>query len=233
MATAKELKRRWEIEPGKTILKRVQQIFQTRWPIHHGFRSEEILALLEGLAFREEVPGGKDLRGAGIGGGRELNLIVWDFSFRGAGACCYCNFTGAKFDHASVTKMSENIFREASFRKATIRWSGEIQDARNCNFEEARIENCSLGPADFSSSCFRHAKLKLGGLVGSDLRGCDFRGATLQDIVFREIQLDKTTDFRGATLINIQDEDYRDVYGKVWRGTDWRLANFYQTTSYI
>jgi hypothetical protein len=55
----------------------------------------------------------------------------------------------------------------------------------------------------------------------------------LDGVVFEDVRLDKTTDFRGAKLMNLWDTEFTDVHGRSHPGTDWRLANYDETTQYI
>src|SRR5262249_5261561 len=115
---------------------------------------------------------------------------------------------------------------------ATLRHC-RLASARRCNFEGAKLQDCDLGTLDLRGCRFRKARLKTSALSGADLRGCDFRGALLENVTFQDVRLDKTTDLRGAKLLNILDRDFYDQQrGSVLQGTDWRQANYDETTQY-
>src|SRR5919199_1583530 len=100
MANKRELTERWLREPGKSILKQINDLcFGMQLP-GHGHRSEEIFALLDGLPYREEVANGRDLRGATLAGGvHELDFRECDFTFARLGMnFVNCDLMGVRFD---------------------------------------------------------------------------------------------------------------------------------------
>ena len=63
------------------------------------------------------------------------------------------------------------------------------------------------------------------------MRGCDFCGAKLDEVLFRQVTLDESTDLRGASLIGLIHAEQRDFAGKlVQRATDWRKAKWDEST---
>lgn len=228
-ATKRELVARWSQEPGKSILEQIHKLcFQLQMP-GHGHTSQEIYAMLNGLPLREEVPNGRDLRGAALGGGvHELDFSECDFSFaRIQMNFVNCNLSRAKFDEANIG--GNTILKQlngASFRKASLR-SCFFQNAQaqGCNFESAVLTGASFEGADLTGSSFQEANCKRAKFLRANLIACNFQRAQLDEAVFQEVTLDKTTDLRGASLTNLYDKDHRDIAGNlVARGTDWHLA---------
>jgi uncharacterized protein YjbI with pentapeptide repeats len=234
MANPSELKERWEQEPGRTIREKIYAFLPALWEVGHGHKSEELFDLLDKLPFRDEVRSGRDLRGLGIVGLRELDLSECDFSY-GGGECCYCDLTSTVFDRVQLQSGTlSNILEGASFRKAFLRrisFNGSF--AQRCNFDDAKVKLCDLRKMDLRGSSFRKARIRDGSFSFADLRDCDFRGALLDKVVFENVRIDRTTDFRGAKLINLSDTDYVDVHGKPFHGTDWKQANYDETTQYM
>jgi uncharacterized protein YjbI with pentapeptide repeats len=61
--------------------------------------------------------------------------------------------------------------------------------------------------------------------AGASLLGCDFRGADLDEAVFCDVVLDKSTDLRGAKLSNVITSDWYDKNGNLRRkGADLSQA---------
>jgi uncharacterized protein YjbI with pentapeptide repeats len=234
VASKRQLKERWQHEPGRSILQRVWDLSKELWKLNHGRSSAELFALLEGLPYREEVPNGRDLRGAHFGGVRDLDLRECDFSHGDVLRLVDCDLTGAKLDgtisgRASLTK----TLNCASFRKARFR--GTYMDhveARECCFDGARLNDVFLAYSDLTGSSFCNAHLKLCSLGGATLFGCDFHGATLDEVVFLESRFDKSTDLRGAKLINVTTDEY-DQGKLVRKGVDLGEANCDETTRFI
>src|SRR5690349_5290189 len=80
MANKKELVDRWTRGPGLTILRSRLEFIKSRNSVDLAADRREMLRILEGLPYREEVASGGDLRGAMFGGVSDLDLSHWDFS---------------------------------------------------------------------------------------------------------------------------------------------------------
>lgn len=235
MATKNELTARWTREPGRTILGRVHAFFrETQWP-DHGRSSAELFALLDGLPLRDEVPDGRDFRGALLGGGtRDLELAGCDFTHAKLTLnLVHCNLTGARFDDAAGGNgILTNRLDGASFARAKLRGTF-FQEARahRCCFDSASLGGASFEKADLAGSSFRDADCRRAKFLGANLAGCDMRGARLDEAVLQEVALDETTDLRGASLVNVYDRELRDRAGNlVAHATDWRRARIDATT---
>ncbi|MCC7084264.1 MAG: pentapeptide repeat-containing protein [Pirellulales bacterium] len=234
MATKRELRERWNVEPGRTIRERILD-FERPLRAGHGRSSEEIFKLLEGLPYRDEVPYGRDLRGADFLGSREMDFSDTDFSYSTRVGSFYdCNLERARFDESGEAISLGNVLNGASFRKAKLRscFMRESQ-ARNCCFDDANVYHMDFKGTDLSGSSFRNANCKGVSFSRSILLNCDFRGANLEEAVFAETVIDKTTDFRGASLINAcHDDDYDNAGNFLSHGVDLRLANYDATTKF-
>jgi uncharacterized protein YjbI with pentapeptide repeats len=227
----RELTTRWSREPGKTILQRINQFCGGLQMPGHGHKSEEIFAMLEGLPYREQVPNGRDLRGASLGGGiHELDLSEWDFSrARIQLNFVNCTLVGAIFSGASFgSNVILKRLSRATFEGATLT-SCFFQEAQadHCNFDRAVLKGANFERAELTGSSFREANCKRAKFLRANLTGCNFQKALLDEAVFQDVKLDKTTDLRGASLLNLYHEELRDRAGNlVARGTDWRQATF-------
>src|SRR5262249_12520524 len=118
MSTKSELRRRWRIEPGKSMR---QKILARVVPHTHEALPDSSLLyeLLDGLPFREEVPNGRDFRGNDCVGGFELDFSYTDFSFsESAGDLRCCNLTGSRFDEScgESSNFHKSVIRDCSFR---------------------------------------------------------------------------------------------------------------------
>jgi uncharacterized protein YjbI with pentapeptide repeats len=235
MTSKKELVARWKSEPGRAILERVHAFFRETQSSGHGRSSRELFALLEGLPFRDEVSGGRDLRAASLGGGtRELDLQGCDFTYaRLTFNLAQCDLGGARFDQvAAGNGVITDRLDGASFVGAKLRGTF-FQGARahNCRFDDAVLNGASFEHADLEGSSFRNADCRRAKFTAANLAGCDFRGARLDEAVLQEARVDEDTDLRGASLVNVFDRDLRDRAGNiVARGTDWRRARIDGTT---
>jgi uncharacterized protein YjbI with pentapeptide repeats len=198
--------------------------------------SARIFALLNGLPFREEVSSARNLRGRDFGHGWRSDFSDTDFSLsKSVGPFFHSNLRGARFDQCvSEYGSFGKILDGASFRNAKLR-SCFIHDsqARNCCFDGADLCNTSFGGTNLSGSSFRNARCKRAGFYRADLTGCDFRGANLEESSFREALIDKTTDFRGASLINARhDDSYNNAGELIARGVDLRQATYDESTRF-
>jgi uncharacterized protein YjbI with pentapeptide repeats len=235
MVAKRELIGRWGREPGQAILQHINEFcFQLQMP-GHGHSSEEIFAMLEGLPYRYEVPNGRDLRGATLSGGvHELDFSECDFSYAHLDMnFINCDFTAARCEEITgrgiiLTK----TLNRASFRRAKLTSCFLIDaKAQKCSFDEATLTGTSFEGADLTDSSFRETNCGRVKFLRANLRGCDFRKTTLDEAVFQEVRLDKSTDLRGASLINLYHHEHRDAAGKlVARGTDWRQATYDAST---
>jgi uncharacterized protein YjbI with pentapeptide repeats len=99
-------------------------------------------------------------------------------------------------------------------------------------FEGAKLTACSFDGSNLVGASFRNANCKDSSFQHADLTGCDFRGANLEGTLWLDLRIDKTTDLRGARLINMFNQDYTDKLGRFTAGTDWRLATYDETTQF-
>jgi len=246
MATKKQLLERWKVEPGLTIRQKIIDYHLSRkWKydatpeenaVNQTIDSAVIFGLLDGLPFRDEVPNGRDLRGSDLAGAMRSDFSHTDFSF------CFdttdffhCDLRGAKFDgivtdHASFRdKLSGASFCKAKLRSCHFNGS----DARNCCFDGADLYHATFQKSDLRGSSFVGANCKMATFATADIRNCDFRGAILEEATFMEAVIDKTTDFRGASLINAYHGDNFDRAGNlISHGVDLKLANYDETTKF-
>jgi uncharacterized protein YjbI with pentapeptide repeats len=235
MATERELVERWSTEPGRAARAVLDELFQQpQWPDEPEEGADErgrvdIFELLQDLPFRSEVPSGRDFRGVTLTGGvRDLDLADADFSF----ATLDCNFVGcdlsrSRFDMATGEGVTiGNVLDHASFRNAKLRrpYFGNAR-ATHCTFDGANLVGGVFEAADLEGSSFRGAVLKGVQLTGARVVGCDFRDAVLDEAVLFDLELDNSTDLRGASLLNVWSTDSYDHAGRlVARGTDLRRA---------
>jgi len=228
-ATKKQLRDRWQSGAGRAFLDSAQARLGE---IGHGQKMEDLLPLLEGLPFREEVPGGRDLRGIPGCFWREVSVAGFDFSHATAVELIDCDASGARFDEAEFHGLLGKTLANASFKKARLKRCGlNGALARNATFDDAKLLSCNLDDADLQGASFRGADCKGSVFLRTNLLGCNFGGAGLEEAVWLEVRLDKTTDLRGARLVNIYNQDHFDNRGNlVNRGTDWRLATYDDTT---
>ena len=183
-ATRGELVSRWMREPGKTILKQVQAFLDALAPGHLR-RAQELFALLEGLPYRDEVPSGRDLRGASLSGSiYGLELTDCDFSFAQLDLdFVNCVLSGARFDEAQASGMMLlKDLNRASFRRSRL-VDCYFRDAvaRECCFDGATLTGSSFAGADLRGSSFLDAKCRRATFTQATLSGCDFRRAIVDD----------------------------------------------------
>src|SRR5438094_334613 len=93
---------RWNVEPGKTVLQRVYAFSEECAKPDHGHTSQELVKLLDGLPFRDEVPNGRDLRGINLGNIYQLDFREFDFSYADVGWLYQCNFSHTRLDGARI-----------------------------------------------------------------------------------------------------------------------------------
>jgi uncharacterized protein YjbI with pentapeptide repeats len=225
---------RWKAEPGKRIIQQVSRFLENCSSFGHRHVSQEVLTILEGLPYRDEVSNGRDLRGIDLAIVCQMDFNEFDFSFARLTNFVKCSFVNTKFTHADLHGVHPTCIDGASFCSAKLRQcSIESISARACNFESADLFRGSFVGADLGDSSFHSAKCKGACFVRANLRGCDFRKADLTDAIIGETLLDKSTDFRGACLINIQGQDRIDRAGNVlFKGTDWRQGTWDAATLY-
>lgn len=236
MATKRALIKRWTEPPGKEIEDKVNDFLRSLRNPGHGRHADEMLQILKGLPYQEEVPGGRDLRGAALANITQLDLREWDLSFlQSCGHFFDCNLAGVRFDEARIPGVGvRSNLTGASFRKAALKgvfFSDTI--ARRAVFDGAKLTDASFQSSDLAGASFRNADCKGANFVGANLIGCDFRGAKLEEVVFQSATLDGTTDFRGASLKNAYYKDHFDNSGRlIGRGVDLRKAMHDETTTF-
>lgn len=286
MATKEQLIARWEQEPGKSILAKVNAFLKGQEPPNKYAKQaepeqeevivevspkdiepissedidrwleiiysaedskktldsirkevrypEKLSSLLEGLPYREEVPEGKDLRGALLGSAEKFDFQGYDFSYAQISSFSYCNLSHARFDYTYNIISLSSILDGASFRNANLRKSHlDESQIRNACFDGADLMSVRFTDSDLTGSSFRNAKCMRASFSGANLVGCDFRGANLIDASFHHTKLDKTTDLRGANLINARFEELRDNEGHLRAASvDLRQATYDETTRF-
>ena len=83
-------------------------------------------------------------------------------------------------------------------------------------------ESCQL-PAHTHCRFFAHA----------NLLNCVFQGANLEEAVFDDTQIDKSTNFCRASLVNAYyDDDYDNAGNLLSHGVDLKQANHAETTKF-
>jgi len=201
----------------------------------HNKTSDDVLEMLKGLPFRQEVPGGKDLRGADFAGGADMDFSGWDFSLGFVGPFHRCNLSHARFEGATADNAGfHNILNFANFRGVKFRRCYFMNSqAQHCCFDKARLFEAAFQDADLSGSKFVEADCHGASFFGANLKGCDFRGCNLEGAVLQNISIDEKTDIRGACLVNAFYKDQYDTSGKLFgRGTDFRIAKLDATTKF-
>lgn len=232
MATKKQLRERWKRPPGDKIIENIYAL----GIIHagHGHVAEDLFALLDGLPYRDEVPNGRDLRAMNIGG-RGLYFLETDFSYCQLNSFFFCDLSRSSFEGCTGERISiHNAAASCSFRAANLR-SCYFRDAdlSNCTFDGAKLRGCMFQNANLAGSSFVNADCRDAAYAKATLFGCDFRGAKLDGARFEEVRLDKTTDFRGASLVNVLCEDRRDSNGIIIaRGCDLTHGCMDSTTKF-
>ena len=232
MSTVKELRARWKREPGLSIEKQIGAFFGAQNWSGAGKTEGELRDLLEFLPFREEVPEGKDLRGVDIGAGRDLDMRGYNFSHARIHAFYNCDLSSCCFDDVLCEGTLSSILTRSTFRRAKLKSShffgGQVQQ---CIFDEANLLQACFQGSDLTGSSFRGANLKNANLKNTNLVGCDFRGAILDGAELAAARIDKSTDFRGASLRNLSTMGYVD---EAYQVTPWafdiRQATYDETT---
>lgn len=168
-------------------------------------------------------------------GGDEFDFSDTDFSFSpNLSYFVDSNLSRAKFDECRDERgnWGGSVLDGASFRRVRFRapYMARVR-AHNVCFEEAKLLNANFGDADLSGSSFRGANLKGAQFYGANLRGCDFREANLDQSALRNVQVDGSTDFRGANLVNAFLEDRYDNAGSLFgKGIDLKATKIDATT---
>lgn len=103
--------------------------------------------------------------------------------------------------------------RQANFSEIVF----ENNKAQGGDFRFADFANASLIESDFSRSCFEGANLEKANFEACNLRGVDFRTATVKNTSFRDADL-RGADFTGAIIENA------DFTGADMRGTIFDAA---------
>lgn len=230
MTSVMNLRKRWNVEP---LSSRVDEFLVRAFK--EGARTEALLAILQDLPYRDEVAGGRDLRGLASVTLSKMDLSGFDFSHVRSFTLVDCDLTGARFDgvNAPRSRISNKLrgasFRSAKLSKTIFSWS----QARDCLFDGADITGSSFHDVDLEGSSFRGAVCKGVNFFGATLVGCDFQDAILDESLFRSVRLDASTNLRGASLINVAVDEDRDNAGNlIGRATDLRKASLDETTRF-
>lgn len=226
MATRRQLRQRWKQAPGDRILERITSYLAAPSTPHAMRSPDDLLQLLGGLPLRDEVPGGRDLRGAPLPGTGDLDLREFDLSFAEVATLVRCDLRRTRFDESAADGCTFGGSRldEATFRNANLR-SRHLSklSARACVFDGSNLQSASFEGSDLEQSSFRDANCKRVNFAGANLVGCDFRGAILDGAVLNGARVDDTTDLRGASLLDVFDGDMVDTDGRVvTSASGWR-----------
>jgi len=237
MATTKQLKDRWLTESGKKIRDRVDKYFEELHQAHRPGTSSDLERIVSELPYLDEVPLGRDLRGICLGGvAHYFDFTGWDFSFSQTSLF----FSGCILDNAVLDRvdyhgyLNEAKMTGASFRGANLsRINAESMYARNCCFDGATLRGTNFQKSDLTGSSFVKAKLQNATFGSATILGCNFRDAKLDGAVIAQAIIDKSTDFRGASLINLWYQEHRNQLGELmWPENDWRQATYDEITVY-
>lgn len=235
MATKQQLQQRWSMEPGLTILRRLYDLFSKMILPHHGLTQDSILSIIQELPFKEEVSGGRDLRGIPLEGGvREFDFKGFDFSYgRLSFNFVMCNLAEASFVSANLKGNISNVLYKTNFKQAHLNgcyFRGA--DARYACFDSAQLRGASFEGSNLEHASFQRANCLRANFCGAQLGHTSFYMSKLDEAIFRAVQFDRTIDLRGASLINVHNDDQIDVSGKlIASGSDWRLARCDDNTS--
>ena len=236
MTTKRSLINRWKTESGQKLLERVKMFFYESSTIRHGNNTEELRLLLHDLPYCNEVVNGKDLRGVILSGGvMDLNFAGWDFSYATLDMnLIQCNLIGACFKEAFCSGIISQYLDNANFQNANLKkcfMEGVI--AKNCCFDYANLQKVNFSKSDLSGSSFINANAKEATFFSTNILSCNFRNAILDQATICSTILDKTVDFRGTSLIELDDKDWLDNKGNlIATAIDWRQANHDATTIY-
>jgi uncharacterized protein YjbI with pentapeptide repeats len=235
MATKKQLRDRWKVEPGLTIDRKIVEFCSEQYLASWASPDpERLFGLLDGLPYREEVPSGRDLRGSSFPGAVNMDLHEADMSYCGKlTGIGNCRLHGARLDE--VTGEIGDLTGEAtgaSFRKARLRGTWLMNSRfEDCDFTEVTGRSAVFRGSSLRGSTFANADWRGADFQECDLRGCTFRGADLSGAMFRAVELDETTDLRGARLVDVTFDALVDKQGNtVLEGTEWRHATYDETT---
>ena len=206
-STKGELISRWERDPGRAILRCLEELTGFMQYPGHGRTSAELLKMLDRLPYRDEVPGGRDLRGAPLKGCIiGLDFAGWDFSFAQLDMDFVdCDFTGACFDEAAGHSiMIIGTLVGASFRRARITY-GDFRNsrAREACFDGATLTGCWFEGSDLTNASFRDAKCKKVRFGHAKMVGCDLRRANLDEALLIGARLNASTELGGATMTRL------------------------------
>lgn len=195
-----------------------------------------MLSLLRGLPFRDEVEGGRDLRGISLRGGlRKADLSGFDFRYAVLDvSLVLCDLTGANFDEARATQQISGQLNGASFRRAKLKGVSFLNSqARNVAFDGSDLSNASFEGADLAESSFRNTRCLRTNFFGANLVGCDFREARITESVFQNATIDARTDLRGAIMKKVFAFERRDFAGQViGAAADFSVARKDERTVY-
>lgn len=234
--TKRKLQQRWKEAPGSEILVKLNDFFTQTVAAPAARRSaDHILELLQRVPLREEVPGGRDLRGAVLAAAADLDLSHFDLSHATVVNLIRCDLRDARFDGSSgdASNFGGSNLDGTTFRKAKLpRFRASQAQLRNSNFEGAELSGSSFQGCVLTGTSFKNAKCKRVNFSKADLRGCDFGGALLDEASFVEAMIDRTTNFRGASLLNATAIPARDrVPGAPLSAEDfWRAGTWDDST---
>jgi uncharacterized protein YjbI with pentapeptide repeats len=236
VSTRNQLIERWKVEPWLSVDKWLYEFCVNQGAQHWSSPpdAEFIFERLGGLPFREEVPGGRDLRGSSFLGASKMDLHETDFSY------CHsidwfqnCNLVRARVENIRRSFYSvRGHLVETSFQRTRLQktWLNDSRFER-CDFAKADLRSAIFRGSDLRGSIFRDANCEGADFQECNVIGCDFRGANLSEAMFRAVTIDETADLRGAKLFDLVNEELRDYAGSlVLPGTDWRQATYDETT---
>jgi uncharacterized protein YjbI with pentapeptide repeats len=231
VASKKQLRDRWKQGVGLAISSRVNSLISTGSLVG----TQELFDLKD-LPFKDEVENGRDLRGIHLEGGvRSLDLRACDFTFSSLEVnFIECDLSEAVFNEASIRGIISNMLTNASFTKASLKGADLSQSsAHRCTFDEADLTGAIFDESDLYESSFVRAKCKRSSFFRANIARCSFQGALLEEAVLSGAKLNKDTDFRGASLVNVYDGEHRDRAGRlVAPGVNWRDATYDAGTTY-
>lgn len=234
MTSRSKLRGRWQHEPGLSIRSKLQD-----WCLdlstEPGSR-EDLIRLLEGLPFREEVEGGRDLRGISLYGGlRQFDFSGFDFRYASLELnLVLCDLTRVSFDDATASQLICGVLEGATFRRTKLRGASFLDSrATKAVFDDSDLTSVSFENADLTGSSFQRARCVRTNFFGANLVGCDFREALITEAVFQNAMIDERTDFRGASLKRIFVTERRDIAGRViGAAVDFSVARKDERTVY-
>ena len=190
--SVQQLVERWRTPDGASRLQAVLAAARNR---------ESWLEALEGLPGRDEVEGGRDLRGATLAG-----AVLTGADLSGVDLAC-ADLTGARLTRANLTgaHLDEAVLAGADLTEAVLARASLIRArlpgarAPRCDLSEAKLAESDLTGIDLSGAVLWRADLRgarLDGatlpqaqLLSADLTGARLSGAVLTEADLRWAQL--------------------------------------------